>query len=496
MPPNSNYVSTISSTEDLPALQPNLNALGPPTNVFYGFRITYSYQGEHSVVLVPTWSGSPWGLQELPFGSPPIGSSPTLNGGFVDQQLTADVWSASWTVNGQDFQGGFLISPTQPIGPGWVIEASTPVTVTVPSFQPSLALCGPPGNSQGAVGVAVLPNGTVVLGWADAETSAITLCLSSYANISGPGDWQSPLVLPETSQEGVDLSYDAVNNVLYVAWTGTDGALTPNVAQVDVDWVTGTLSYSGQKGTSWGQSAVGAVSVDPLYYVNAAGEWECATTMVAWTGTDGPPGSINTAGAPELVISTETQLVFSGQNSSAAPRTTYIPDSTPDGGQGQQVITWAGTDAAGSLNVLVVQNTAQGPANQFIISPVTPAASAPAILYGNSPSPDVTGAFGEAAPIFMAWVDQAGALNLTSLPPLFIWDSQMVAFQTTFWAPNVGGLPVNAPASGATVTLKYQPSYSSSEAGDSVAVAHLLIAYTNSAGSPLLAKIPADPSQW
>ncbi len=53
----------------------------------------------------------------------------------------------------------------------------------------------------------------------------------------------------------------------------------------------------------------------------------------------------------------------------------------------------------------------------------------------------------------MAWVDQAGALNLTSLPPLFIWDSQMVAFQTTFWAPNVGGLPVNAPASGATVTF-------------------------------------------
>src|SRR5271170_3383320 len=140
-------------------------------------------------------------------------------------------------------------------------------------------------QSQGRVGFACTPAGDkAICAWSSPIDNKIRIAWrsSSAVNSYAAYQWQEPIVIEETSFNGVDVCFAAAdNNAAVVVWAGTD----------QNNNASGTINYANMnfldrhfsdKLTLWGQTANGcpAVCVNNEY------------TFIAWTGTDAA-GTLN-----------------------------------------------------------------------------------------------------------------------------------------------------------------------------------------------------------
>jgi hypothetical protein len=279
-----------------------------------------------------------------------------------------------------------------------VSEVPVVITDTLIGARSRSWLTVPGANPEGRVGCAVFPNGETVLGWANATTSELNFLRLMGSWGADGEDFGSVAAVSETSTQGVSLAawgstQTTQEQIMQVAWTGTDSSATLNVAQLTMfepfpEWAASLLNG---KQILAPQSSASAVAL--------AADADRGDAYLAWIGTD-ENRTLNVMCMPNG--QTPSQAILWGENSDTSPNLLYQP-----GRSGAPIahlyLTWQGTDSGQSINILDI-DLGNEVADQFVVNAST--LCAPALA-----------AVGDQ--FLMAWIDaHTGQLALAQCPEI------------------------------------------------------------------------------
>ena len=278
------------------------------------------------------------------------------------------------------------------------------------------------GWLEGIVGILVLVGGSFVVGGGvaarTAHAAAATRTAATVAEYTVPHE-ASKVMLPETSNDGPALWTQRgpsapVGPLAVLAWTGTDGRLNYEFSNTGV-------SFFGKKTLSETSFVRPAV-------VRGTGEGaQVAPVALAWTGTDAAHHlnvlySVPGATPMKLTLGSDTSFT------SPALEWHYFTDVKT------LLLSWAGTDAGHSLNVLPISITSHGlvAGTKTILSSFH-SLGQPALIVDNSMTAQLR--------LFLSWSDQtsrriawATSSNGTT------WTQQPTFAETSGAGPSMMGL--------------------------------------------------------
>jgi hypothetical protein len=325
-------------------------------------------------------------------------------------------------------------------------------------------------QSQGRVGFACTPAGDkAICAWSSPIDNKIRIAWrSNVASANGryaAYQWQEPIIIDEKSFNGVDVCFDPADNyAVIIVWAGTDqnNGFSGTINYANMNFLDGHFS---DKQTFAGETANGCPSV----CVN--NEY----TFIAWTGTDGPQGSLNIlklGPSPVAGIFEWTKKTLN-ESSKVAPRLTWLDyTQTGQGNSSMMGLTWLGTD--GRMNLLVL-NPDTGNGSKYTTRFAGPygVVCAPTLIAGVC--------------WYLGWVDGAGFLWLSSNEGLRV--PMGSAWTTAVGVVSPYGLvfPPNAvPEPGVSLAWAVDPNPDG-----------LFLAYCSSQPPrPSVSMMSIDPAQW